>query len=126
MCLTLEYRVWLVCTCASSPIRRAKSQGSSCAAAGSESMQAASAILARRPAPEIMEVEPVVGRRAAEILQALGVALGPLSRPRGPLGALRVRLLAHGLQVNDLALAAAVQARHPIHRDAHAQGEAQR
>src|SRR5882762_8970102 len=57
---------------------------------------------------------------------ALGVALGPLSRPRGPLGALRVRLLAKGLQVNDVALAALVQAGDQIDRHAQAQGEPQR
>src|SRR5688500_9130785 len=95
-------------------------------AAGAAATNKSPSSSARRLAPEIIEVEPVVGGQPAVVLQPAGVAAQQQVDRRGALAPARLARLGEPLDVDVIAVAAAVEAEYQRHRPVQHDGDADR
>src|SRR6266446_1256758 len=99
-----------------------------CASAAGAAPQTSASSAARtiRSAPVIIEIEPVVGREPAVMLEARGVFLHRLVHEPLALPTLRSAQILDQLEVDVVAVAAAVKADHQYERAPEHGGEAER
>src|SRR5688500_1628855 len=108
-CRVSTKRVWLEGTWAIAAMRACKSQPWPSTASGTSKRML-------RSAPEIIEVEPVVGREAAIVLDARGVALDPRLQLRSAVPAADIERIGKGLPMDGIAPPAEVKPEEEHHR----------